>query len=299
MVDRAPFAFAHVSMCDMFGQEVRPATLERPGLVVQPRETRSNMTNVGEASGAGNFVEPAPKRKRVYKTPRNRKNEKKTLAEPRPCPACGTEFRPRVDYLKAGKGICCSQKCAWKWPPKVVGPKLSGIEAALSLVASGDITVDESGAVWSHTKGCGGCGVNPVKPRGEPMRKDYLQPGGYRYVSIRVGGRAYAATAHALVWTVLRGPIPKGMVINHLDGNKANNALSNLELTTYSGNAKHAWETGLASSVGRGGKLKAALALAANGLTAQEIVQRIGVSFVTAHRATRAEANLRRKGQAA
>lgn len=257
------------------------------------------MTNVGETPDVGNFVADAPKRKRVYKTPRNRQGEARGRAEPRPCPACGKEFAPRLDSLKSGGGICCSQKCSWRWPPKIVGPKLTGMAAALSLVASGDLSVDEAGAVWSHTKGCGGCGVNPVRRRPEPTRKDYLLPGGYHSVSVHVGGRQYAVTAHKLVWTVLRGPIPEGMVINHIDGNKANNALSNLEVTTYAANTQHAWDTGLVTAEGLGTKYKRALALAQDGLSATEIVERTGFSFVTAHRAYRAAKKPPKKEQAA
>lgn len=45
---------------------------------------------------------------------------------------------------------------------------------------------------------------------------------------------------HRLVWEAFNGPIPKGMWINHKDGNKANNHLDNLELTTPSENHFHA-----------------------------------------------------------
>ena len=86
-------------------------------------------------------------------------------------------------------------------------------------------------------------------------RKDYLQPGGYRYVSIRVGGRGVCGNRSCAGLDCAPRSNPEGMVINHLDGNKANNALSDLELTIHSGNAKHAWKQG-AGSVGRGGKLK-------------------------------------------
>ena len=40
---------------------------------------------------------------------------------------------------------------------------------------------------------------------------------------------------------------PAKLVVNHLDGNKRNDRLSNLEWTSYSGNSQHAYETGLRS----------------------------------------------------
>lgn len=39
-----------------------------------------------------------------------------------------------------------------------------------------------------------------------------------------------------------------GFVVNHLDGNKLNNNLNNLEITTYQGNAEHAGKLGLTKS---------------------------------------------------
>lgn len=50
---------------------------------------------------------------------------------------------------------------------------------------------------------------------------------------------------HRIVYETFVGDIPKDMQINHLDGNKSNNHLSNLEVCTASENIKHAIETGL------------------------------------------------------
>ena len=48
----------------------------------------------------------------------------------------------------------------------------------------------------------------------------------------RVGGKLFYT--HRLVWEAKRGKIPDGFVVHHIDGNKANNKLSNLALMSIS-----------------------------------------------------------------
>lgn len=48
--------------------------------------------------------------------------------------------------------------------------------------------------------------------------------------------------AHILVMLAFVGPRPDSLVINHLDGNKMNNRLENLEYCTQSQNMKHAYK---------------------------------------------------------
>lgn len=50
---------------------------------------------------------------------------------------------------------------------------------------------------------------------------------------------------HRLVWLVYKGDIPQMYTINHIDGNKKNNNILNLELATYKENQQHAVKTGL------------------------------------------------------
>ena len=45
---------------------------------------------------------------------------------------------------------------------------------------------------------------------------------------------------HRKIWERAYGKIPKGLEINHKDGNKLNNDLNNLELVTHQENAIHA-----------------------------------------------------------
>ena len=57
---------------------------------------------------------------------------------------------------------------------------------------------------------------------------------GLGYLRVRVGGRYQMV--HRLVWNAYNGEIPHGMQVDHIDGNKHNNDLTNLRLLTPSGN---------------------------------------------------------------
>ena len=70
---------------------------------------------------------------------------------------------------------------------------------------------------------------------------------GYRGVSLYPeSGKQRHLLVHRLVAIAFLGEMPKGYVVNHKDGNKANNNVSNLEWATPSENSKHAYRTGLA-----------------------------------------------------
>ena len=56
--------------------------------------------------------------------------------------------------------------------------------------------------------------------------------------------------AHRLVWRALRGPIPDGLELNHLNGDKSDNRLQNLEIVTASQNMRHAIKAGLQRQIG-------------------------------------------------
>jgi hypothetical protein len=68
---------------------------------------------------------------------------------------------------------------------------------------------------------------------------------GYEEVGLGFEQKSTYVRIHRLVAMAWIGDIPKGMCVNHIDGNKRNNNLSNLEIVTYSENSKHAHRTGL------------------------------------------------------
>lgn len=63
------------------------------------------------------------------------------------------------------------------------------------------------------------------------------------YLVVGVINKQYRV--HRLVWEYFNGSIPKDKCINHIDGNKQNNCLYNLECVSYKENTKHAFDNGL------------------------------------------------------
>jgi hypothetical protein len=62
---------------------------------------------------------------------------------------------------------------------------------------------------------------------------------GYRRVAIRKGKKPRIWFVHRLVMLAFVGPLPVGHEVNHKDGLKKHNELSNLEYVTHSENEKH------------------------------------------------------------
>lgn len=74
--------------------------------------------------------------------------------------------------------------------------------------------------------------------KGHPMNS-FDKGNGYRYISLRVDGKYKNFYVHRLVVEAFIGEIPDGMVVNHLDYNKANNCIDNLEITTQKENVMY------------------------------------------------------------
>jgi hypothetical protein len=62
------------------------------------------------------------------------------------------------------------------------------------------------------------------------------------YIRINCNGRY--KSLHRLVWEAFYGEIPEGKLIDHIDGNRANNSLDNLRLVTQSENMLNAQKNG-------------------------------------------------------
>lgn len=79
-------------------------------------------------------------------------------------------------------------------------------------------------------------------------RKTFVTPYGYEvvgYTHPQKGTQNFLV--HRLVAKYFIREIPDGMFVNHIDGNKLNNHVSNLEIVTPKENTQHAFKIGLMS----------------------------------------------------
>lgn len=100
---------------------------------------------------------------------------------------------------------------------------------ALGLVRSGVLQIDRSGRIWR------------TLPNGVKVRADHDLGRGWRVVRFRSGGVLRSVRAHRLVWWAKKGPIGDGLQINHKDGNRGNNRVTNLEPVDQSANILHSY----------------------------------------------------------
>lgn len=72
-----------------------------------------------------------------------------------------------------------------------------------------------------------------------------IDTSGYLRVQFRFQGRLRQIRSYRLVAEAFIGPRPRGLQVNHKDGNKSNNTPENLEYVTAAENIRHAFRTGL------------------------------------------------------
>jgi hypothetical protein len=68
---------------------------------------------------------------------------------------------------------------------------------------------------------------------------------GYKTVTLRINGKTKVCSIHRLVAKTFIANSNNYKCVNHIDGNKENNAVDNLEWCDYSHNIKHAYNNGL------------------------------------------------------
>lgn len=81
------------------------------------------------------------------------------------------------------------------------------------------------------------------KRTGKLLEGEYVR--GYRRVVLCDEHGHHPVTVHRLVADAFYDGSHDGLEVNHIDGNKSNNFIANLEWCTSSENRKHAFQTGL------------------------------------------------------
>lgn len=72
------------------------------------------------------------------------------------------------------------------------------------------------------------------------------------YIRVRKNGKEYRA--HRIIWEMFNGPIPEGLLVDHIDGDVFNNRIENLRLATrQQNNANRKNTTDLPKGVSRSG----------------------------------------------
>ena len=100
-----------------------------------------------------------------------------------------------------------------------------------------DYTIDENGNVFDV--------------KNNRFKKSYINKKGYIRYSFYINGKSKTFFAHRLVLMTFN-PIEgmENLQVNHIDGNKKNNNINNLEWCTQSENQRHAFKMGLISRKG-------------------------------------------------
>lgn len=97
--------------------------------------------------------------------------------------------------------------------------------------------------------------------RDNKILRGYLQSSGYIYICLTKDKKEKTCRVHRLVWEAFNGKIPEGLQVNHINEDKTDNRLSNLNLMSPKENVN--WGTCIKR---RAEKLK-------NGIRSKPIIQ--------------------------
>lgn len=105
----------------------------------------------------------------------------------------------------------------------------------LRLISEGRLRVSEDGTIEARRQG------GPMRP----IQLELVNAPGRSSQYARASFCGFRALAHRVVWWTFRGELGDGEEIDHVNGNKLDNRLTNLDAVTRAENARRAIAAGL------------------------------------------------------
>lgn len=124
----------------------------------------------------------------------------------------------------------------------------------------------------------------------EIILKEHLTVNGYHQIQLWKNSKVVNKLVHVLVWETFKGMSkPKNMDIDHIDGNKNNNNIDNLELVSRKENMRRAINLRLISSIIKEEDIIRCIELIKSGMNMTKASKEIGISRDTLKRIRRGE----------
>lgn len=158
--------------------------------------------------------------------------------------------------------------------------EMTSDELIACALANGDITCDLANGKVYGTRGPGG------KPLAEKRELGFIHPSGYVHINLSSNGVKKQVRAHRVIYMAANGHIPDDMVVDHINNDKSDNRICNLQLLTAKENSKKAADDGLYLSGEDNPRSKITAEIrsriahdhCALGMTYRELAQKYGVS---------------------